>query len=73
MERVILCVFEGVKTEHRFFKSLESVYFDGHEVIKSSYGNNVFHLHQEMAEDDDPNSKKQICHPAPAQPPHRPL
>ena len=52
MERVILCVFEGEKTEHRFFNSLQLNYFAENEVIQSSYGNNLYHLYQEMVNDD---------------------
>jgi hypothetical protein len=53
MASTILCVFEGVKSEPNYFASLEKHFFDTKALVKCSYGNNIYHLLQELSEDDD--------------------
>lgn len=53
MASTILCVFEGEKREPNYFSSLEKHFFESKAIIKCSYGNNLYHLLQELSEDDD--------------------
>lgn len=53
MASTILCVFEGAKREPNYFTSLEKHFFESKEILKCSYGNNLYHLFKELSEDDD--------------------
>lgn len=53
MANTILCVFEGEKREPHYFSSVETHFFQQEAIVKCSYGNNLYHLLQELQQDDD--------------------
>lgn len=51
----VLCIFEGQKREHDYFSSLQRALLNDVDVIKCSYGNDIFELYDEIKDDDDLN------------------
>lgn len=50
----ILCVFEGVRPEKQYFKSLKGVFFPESTVfILATYENDIYELYKELEEDED--------------------
>lgn len=57
LRSTILCLFEGERREHEYFYSLQSKFFNEEQVdiVKCSYGNDIFELFEELEKDDDLN------------------
>lgn len=53
MANTILCVFEGEKRDPEYFASLQQHFFSREAVVKCSYGNDLYHLLDELEADDD--------------------
>tara|TARA_R110002050_G_scaffold233837_2_gene369743 strand:- start:874 stop:1602 length:729 start_codon:yes stop_codon:yes gene_type:complete len=51
----ILCVFEGAKREQDYFSSLQKEILGRNDIIKCSYGNDIFELFDEIKDDEDLN------------------
>ena len=49
----ILCIFEGESREHKYFKTIQSHYFDDSSILVGSYGNDIYELFRAINEDPD--------------------
>ena len=49
----ILCIFEGESREHKYFRTIQSHYFDENSILFCSYGNDIYELYKEISEDND--------------------
>ena len=53
MKSNILCIFEGEVREHKYFRSVESNFFENKNILKCSYGNDIFELYKDIEKDSD--------------------
>ncbi|NOQ16014.1 MAG: hypothetical protein GQ581_03050 [Methyloprofundus sp.] len=49
----ILCIFEGESREPKYFKTIQSHYFDKSSILLCSYGNDIYELFREIDADQD--------------------
>jgi len=49
----ILCIFEGESREPKYFRTIQSHYFDENSILLCSYGNDIYELFKELDEDHD--------------------
>ncbi|KZN29863.1 hypothetical protein [Pseudoalteromonas luteoviolacea] len=52
MQSVILCVFEGEKREHQYFNNLQKHFLDGSNIVKCSFGNDIYELYKALAKEE---------------------
>jgi len=53
MANTILCVFEGERRDIDYFSSVQQHFFPSETLIKCSYGNDLYHLRNELEHDED--------------------